>query len=148
MAADQLGISRRTLSRKLKQYRVEAAGEGAGPLGVLGGSEKHYFRAMVNTPVFITTERGQRLTVKTVNVSAGGIAVEGVDKVFKMSGALTMNLDLPGNGPRIEAVGQLVWADAHGKAGVRFAEIAPEVLHELKSWLLQKQREEGWAAEP
>src|SRR6185312_11250146 len=53
-AADQLGISRRTLSRKLKAYSMDAPDEGSAeperPLGKLSIEQKNCFRAVLEVP--------------------------------------------------------------------------------------------------
>jgi len=148
-AAEQLGISRRTLSRKLKQYRIESRpADNSLPLGVLGSGEQHYFRAMIGTAVEITSERGYKVTARSVNISEGGIAVEGIEKILQLSGPLALQLSLPGNGPHIEATGRLVWGDVQGKAGICFTQIAEETQSQLKSWLAKKQQEEGWTTQP
>src|SRR5205814_8677902 len=78
MAADQLGISRRTLSRKLKQYHLESATQPApAPLGKLSEFEQQYFRARLDVPGQIVSDDAQ-LTCKVLNVSAGGVAIDGI----------------------------------------------------------------------
>ncbi len=148
-AAEQLGISRRTLSRKLTQYRIAArrADGGPQPLGVLGASEQHYFRAGATVPVTISTAGGQSITARTANISVGGLAVEGVEKPLQLSGRLTLELNLPDGGPTIQALGKLVWADGRGRAGIHFTEVAEETQRQLRSWLTRKQQEEGWTAQ-
>lgn len=144
LAAGHLGISTRTLSRKLKQYRIEAEanGKGAG-LGVLSDGEQQYFRAGIRVPVEIT--RGtSKATVITANVSAGGIAVEGFSNVFEYAKPFTLRMSLPGMTVGIETEGRLVWADVGGKAGIHFISLPADVQRELKAWLLRRQREEGW----
>ncbi|MFZ0774090.1 MAG: sigma 54-interacting transcriptional regulator [Candidatus Sulfotelmatobacter sp.] len=45
-AADQLGISRRTLSRKLKEYNISVTpGDGTGPLGFISLEQQKFFRS-------------------------------------------------------------------------------------------------------
>src|SRR5256885_2055482 len=43
-AAEQLGVSRRTLTRKLKLYRLESAQVAASALGALSYEQQRYFR--------------------------------------------------------------------------------------------------------
>lgn len=77
MAAEQLGISRRTLSRKLKQFRIESGCESALPaltpavtLGKLSVQQHECFRASVELPVKVHAESGF-FTLRTLNVSVG-----------------------------------------------------------------------------
>jgi DNA-binding NtrC family response regulator len=144
MAADQLGISRRTLSRKLKQYNLESAARpSVGPLGQLSGSEQQYFRARLDAPAQITTGDTQ-VAGEVLNVSAGGMALAGIREPLRLAHGFTIRFVLSGTNDIIESKGQLVWAEPQGRAGVRFVDLAPEAQGRLRSWLAQKQREEGW----
>jgi DNA-binding NtrC family response regulator len=144
MAAEQLRISRRTLSRKLKQYNLESSTQpSVGPLGILSGTEQQYFRATVDVPVLITTPDAQ-IVGKALNVSAGGVAVEGIRDPLRLANGFAIRLDLPGGGGCIETRAQLVWAEPQGRAGIRFVDIVPDARDRLNRWLLQKQKEEGW----
>ena len=150
MAAAKLGIARRTLSRKLKQYRIEeeARGNGDGegindePLGVLNAHEQQYYRAVVDVPVQISCG-GTTSTVNMINISGGGMQVEGVNSPFEFSGPLQLTFSLPGMAHPLNVGGQIVWADVEGKAGIRFTSPGAAA-NELRSWLRDKQAEEGW----
>ena len=151
LAAEQLGISRRTLSRKLKQFRIE--GGAAAPelvhsaaLGKLSVQQHECFRASVELPVRVHAESGVFM-LKTLNVSAGGMAVEGIAEPFRLSGDLKVEVHLPAGFGHIVAMARLVWADAHGKAGVRFNDLPVECRHALDRWLLEVERQEGWIVE-
>lgn len=144
IAAEQLGISRRTLIRKLKQYKIQQGELAAKRLGSLGPSEQQYFRALVKIPVVLSSDAGQ-CTVNAVNVSVGGIAVKGITDPFQFAKGMQMRFEVPGIDASIQARGQIVWADVEGNAGIRFVEIAPELQRRLQHWLLQKQWEEGWS---
>jgi DNA-binding NtrC family response regulator len=152
LAAEQLGISRRTLSRKLKQFRIEG-GTTAAPvllpgvaLGKLSFQQHECFRASVELPVRVHAESGF-FTLKTLNISAGGMAVEGISEPFRLSGDLKIEFHLPAGFGLIVAMARLVWADAHGKAGVRFNDLPAECRHALNQWLLEVERQEGWVVE-
>ena len=147
LAAEQLGISRRTLSRKLKQYRIDVERRGPAPgLGLLSDEQQQYFRAAVDLPVTVKTPRGDEFTVRIVNLSYGGMAVTGITAPLKCSGELELHFGLPGSGTPVIAKGKMAWADVNGKAGIKFIEISPVVQNELKEWLAQRQQEEGWTA--
>jgi hypothetical protein len=144
MAADQLGISSRTLRRKLKQYNLESATQPAiAPLGNLSGSEQQYFRARLDIPTQITMGDAQ-LSCKVLNVSAGGAALGGIREPLRLAHGFTIRFVLPGTDHTIESKGQLVWAEPQGRAGIRFLDLAPESQRRLTFWLAQKQKEEGW----
>jgi hypothetical protein len=144
MAADQLGISSRTLRRKLKQYNLESAAQPSiAPLGKLSGSEQQYFRARLDIPTQITMGDAQ-LSGKVLNVSSGGAALDGIREPLSLAHGFTIRFVLPGTNDTIESKGQLVWAEPQGRAGVRFLDLAPESQRRLAAWLAQRQREEGW----
>lgn len=48
---------------------------------------------------------------------------------------LKLNLNLDGVGAHIETTGYVAWADALGRAGVRFSELPPEARRRLDQWL-------------
>jgi DNA-binding NtrC family response regulator len=145
MAADQLGISRRTLSRKLKQYNLQAErAEDAGPLGVLNREQQQYFRAGIEIPVTIITAGGAQFQATTINLSSGGMCVDGVDNPLHCSGILTLHFALPDSDILVEAKGQVAWADVQKKAGIRFIEFPADLQHTLDRWLHTRQLEEGW----
>lgn len=143
-AAEQLGISRRTLSRKLKQYRIDAERRSSNPLGMLGGEQQTYFRAALDVPVTIETKLGEKLTARSINLAAGGLAVSGIANPLKCAGDLEIQFTMP-EGLDVRAVGRIAWADVRGKAGLRFTELDPTVGIKLQQWIASKQQEEGWA---
>ena len=152
LAAEQLGISRRTLSRKLKQFRIEARSGGpsaavpAVVLGKMSFQQHECFRASVELPVRIHASSGV-FTLKTLNISVGGIALEGIAEPYRLSGELKAEFNLPAGFGQVIAKARLVWADAHGKAGVRFTDLPPSCRMMLNRWLLEVERQEGWTVE-
>ena len=142
-AAEQLGISRRTLSRKLKQYKIDAERRSSNPLGTLGGEQQSYFRAALDVPVSIHTKFGKELSVRSVNLAAGGLAVSGLVNPLNCSGDLEVRFTMP-EGLAVEATGRIAWADVRGKAGIRFTEIDSTLVAKLQQWIADKQQEEGW----
>ncbi|HYY70643.1 MAG TPA: sigma 54-interacting transcriptional regulator [Terriglobales bacterium] len=142
-AAEQLGISRRTLSRKLKQYRIDAERRSSNPLGMLGEEQQTYYRAALDVPVTICT-RGQELNVRSVNLATGGLAVSGITNPLKCSGDLEIRFTMP-DGLAVEATGRIVWADVRGKAGIRFTHIDSQLARKIHHWISERQQEEGWA---
>ncbi len=142
-AAEQLGISRRTLSRKLKQYKIDAERRSSSPLGALGGEQQNYFRAALDVPVTLRTKWGEDLDVRSVNLAVGGLAVSGVVNPLKCSGDLEIRFAMP-DGLAIEASGRIAWADVRGKAGIRFTHIEPDLVDKLQQWIGERQQEEGW----
>ena len=149
-AADQLGISRRTLSRKLKAYALEGPSEGETPeterpLGKLSIEQKNCFRAVLECAALIDIG-GQRFEVNALNVSMGGIGVSGLP--MRIYGAVDAHIQfqLPQRETIIKASGKLGWIDAAGRAGIKFASIENADL--LEDWIEGQLRKEGWVAAP
>ncbi|MGE0405164.1 MAG: sigma 54-interacting transcriptional regulator [Candidatus Korobacteraceae bacterium] len=143
-AADLLGISRRTLSRKLKQYREERSS--VAPLGELSSELEKQFRAHVELPVIVSCG-DVSATVKSINISRTGIAVEKMEQPFETasSGDLGIQFTLP-NHAVVRAAGRIIWADVQGRAGIRFSHAPSEGCEPLKAWLAERQRNEGWTS--
>ena len=144
-AAEQLGISRRTLSRKLGEYRITAATtEKSRALGALSLKQKKFFRAKVKLPVMLKNSQGQETLVTAVNLSVGGMGLEGLPDPRRSEGLMDISFVLPESQTRIEAKVQVVWADLEGRAGATFVVIDPAVYKELQEWTNQRMKEEGW----
>ena len=144
MAAEQLGISRRTLSRKLKQYNLNQREGDDSPLGVLNREQQHYFRAAIELPLTITNSRGEKIEARTINISSGGMCIDGLDNPLHCTGTLDIRFPMPETGMLVEAKAQVAWADVHKKAGLRFTEFPVDAKITLDRWLSTKQHEEGW----
>jgi hypothetical protein len=144
-AAEQLGISRRTLSRKLKQYNLQAEeGGGAGPLGVLNREQQQYFRASFEVPITITTAQGTQIEARGINISAGGICVSGIENPLQCAGMLMLRFPMPETGMIVETKGRVAWADVDKKAGLRFIDFPSDHQFTLDRWLSARLQEEGW----
>jgi DNA-binding NtrC family response regulator len=144
MAAEQLGISRRTLSRKLRQYRLETRGYSVNSAGA--GGQNQYFRAAIKVPIVITSRQGEE-KVETSNISTGGMAIEGIQNPFQFAGGVTVRFSIPGIVEEFSAQAQIVWADATGHAGLRFTAVDDTTAARLNTWLQEKRAQEGWTEE-
>jgi two-component system NtrC family response regulator len=144
-AAEQLGISRRTLSRKLGEYKITAApSDKSRALGALSLKQKKFFRAKVKLPVMLKNGQGQETQVTAVNLSVGGMGLEGLPDPRRSEGLMDISFVLPGSQTRIDAKVQIVWADLEGRAGATFVVIDPAVYTELQEWTNQRMKDEGW----
>jgi hypothetical protein len=147
-AAEQLGISRRTLSRKLKLYNLNGGrDEDTGPLGVLNREQQHYFRAGIDVPVKIRNSKGLEFEVRTMNLSSGGMCVSGIDNPLQYAGELELRFPMPESGDLVETKARVAWADVQKKAGLRFIAFPMEAQLALDRWLHQRQQQEGWTIE-
>ena len=144
-AAEQLGISRRTLSRKLREYEIDvSAGEGSAKLGTISQEQQKFFRAKVNVSVTLKNAHGKELQVQAVNLSTGGMGLDAVSDPGGFAGLVDVSFLLPESETVIQAKGRLVWADAGGRAGLRFVVVEPALFEQLQHWTNQKMKNEGW----
>jgi hypothetical protein len=145
-AAEHLGISRRTLSRKLREYGIDSpsGGDGSAPLGMISQEQQKFFRAKVNLPVSLRNANGKELQVQAVNLSTGGMGLDAVSDPSGFAGLLDVNFLLPDSETMMQAKGRLVWADVGGRAGLRFIVIEPALFQQLQRWTNQKMKNEGW----
>ena len=145
LAAEQLGISRRTLSRKLKEYNISfAQGESSLPLALVSAEQQKFFRARVDIPVTLKNSRGDEIQVRGVNLSTGGMGIDGLTEPLRFSGILDLRFVLPESDVVFQAKARLMWVGDDGRVGIRFAVIEPALFEQLQRWSNRKIKEEGW----
>jgi PAS domain S-box-containing protein len=145
LAAEQLGISRRTLSRKLKEYNINfAQGSGTPPLASISNEQQKFFRARVQIPVTVRNAKGEEICVQGVNLSTGGMGLDGLTEPLRFSGLLDVSFILPESDIQFEAKARLMWIGDEKRVGIRFAVIEPAIFEQLQHWSNKKMREEGW----
>jgi transcriptional regulator with PAS, ATPase and Fis domain len=145
LAAEQLGISRRTLSRKLKEYNISfSQGENSTPLGIVSSEQQKFFRARVDLPVTLKNSRGDKIQVRGVNLSTGGMGLDHLKEPLRFSGMLDIEFVLPDSEVVFQAKARLMWVGDDGRVGIRFAVIEPALFEQLQRWSNRKMKEEGW----
>jgi two-component system, NtrC family, response regulator AtoC len=145
LAAEQLGISRRTLSRKLREYNIDCPHDNRGQaLGAMGQEQQKLFRAKTRFLVSIQNPEGHEVTVTAVNLSTGGLGLDGITDPQRLRGLLDVRFLLPESNTLIEAKARIVWTDANGRAGARFAVLEPALYEVIHHWTADKMKEEGW----
>ena len=144
-AAVQLGISRRTLSRKLRDYGLSAS-RSAPPLAAaqLGDEGRQHFRAEVRVPCSLMTADGDELICSTNNLGTSGMGLEGLTTLLAYRSRLRVRFQFPGSNTLIESMATLAWADKHGCAGIVFTDTAPAVNRAISEWLQRRMLEENW----
>ena len=95
---------------------------------------RRYFRFTAELPVFLTRADGSDLVARTSNVSASGMSICS-SVTFNLGERVGLTLDLQNNGPQVLARGTVVWDDKHGKSGISFQCVRPELQRALDSWL-------------
>jgi PAS domain S-box-containing protein len=143
-AAEQLGISRRTLSRKLREYRIAVPSDDSTPLGTISQDQQKFFRAKVNIPVTLRNADGEELQVHAVNLSTGGMGLDALNDAAGFTGLLDVSFLLPDTETPMQVKGRVVWADVGGRAGLRFVVIDPRLFEALQHWSNQRMKDEGW----
>jgi PAS domain S-box-containing protein len=144
-AAEQLGISRRTLSRKLKEYNINVnPGEGANSLGFISLEQQKFFRARIQISVALKNQHGDEVCVQGVNLSTGGMGLDGLKEPMKFTGLLDVSFPLPDSETIFRAKARIVWFGGEGRVGLRFAVIDPALFEKLQHWSNNKMKDEGW----
>ena len=145
MAAEQLGISRRTLSRKLKEYNINfAPGEKVASLSSISNDQQKFFRARVEIPVTIRSPQGEEITVEGKNLSTGGMGLDGLKEPLRFAGMVDVSFVLPDSDVHFHAKARLMWVGDEGRVGIRFAVIEPALFEQLQHWTNRKMKEDGW----
>ena len=144
-AAEQLGISRRTLSRKLKEYNINVnAGDAVNTLGYISLEQQKFFRARIQLAVTLKNQQGEECSVQGVNLSTGGMGLDGLKEPMKFTGLLEVSFPLPESEAIFRAKARIVWFGGEGRVGLRFAVIDPALFEQLQHWSNQKMKDEGW----
>src|SRR5271166_1320050 len=144
-AAEQLGISRRTLSRKLKEYNISVApGDGTNPLGFISLDQQKFFRARIQLNVTLKNQQGDEACVQGVNLSTGGMGLDGLKEPMRFAGLLEVSFPLPDTEHVFRAKARIVWMGDEGRVGLRFAVIDPALFAQLQQWTNKRMKDEGW----
>jgi two-component system, NtrC family, response regulator AtoC len=143
-AAQKLGISVRTLRRKLSKYKQNGDVGPAASMGQLGTFQQRYFRVSIELPITLT-DGEQVVQATTVNVSSGGVAFRSQARL-QHDALLDISFTLEGEESPIQAKGKLAWTGPQGLGGLNFVEIHPAFQRKLDRWLEARVQAEGWMA--
>lgn len=141
-AAEALGISRRTLIRKLKSYREAGTDETVGTLQV---EQQRYYRAHVSVPVTLKYA-DEQFEATLVNISLGGAAVH-TDRALKCGVEASIRFPIPETDVEAELSGKITWAGKDGQHGIQFGDIPANIRTNLQRWLLTQMKKDGWNLE-
>src|SRR5579864_4216732 len=143
-AAEALGISRRTLIRKLKVYREAGLEDASGSLSL---SQQRYYRAQLELPIK-TKYAGEQFDAVLLNISAGGAGIR-TEKPLKSGAPIALVFPIPGSNTQapIELPGRITWTNKSGQYGIQFAEIPPSLRTSLQRWLRVEMKKDGWDVE-
>jgi hypothetical protein len=141
-AAEALGISRRTLLRKLKTYREH---ETDTVVGTLGAEQQRYYRKQTSAPIKLKYG-DEWLDATLLNISLGGAAVS-VHKMLSRDVPVTIRFSIPETNTQAELQARVAWASKEGHHGVQFSEVSSEVRTHLQRWFQSEMKKEGWRDE-
>ena len=147
-AAEQLGISRRTLSRKLKEYNINMnSADAADSLAYVSLQQQKFFRARIQLAVALKNQQGEEVCVQGVNLSTGGMGVDGLKEPMKFTGLLDVSFPLPDSETVFRAKARIVWFGGEGPGvglSTSKAVIDPALFEQLQHWTNNKMKNEGW----
>ena len=138
-AAQALGISRRTLIRKLKAYR--AAGVDA-PAGSLSPLQQRYYRVRLEIPVRVKCAN-EHFQGTLLNLSLGGAGIK-TDKMQRYGAPVVLAFRLSGSNKEMEVAGRVTWTNKDGQHGIEFLELPPALRSTLQRWLWAEMKKDGW----
>jgi transcriptional regulator with PAS, ATPase and Fis domain len=141
-AAEALGISRRTLLRKLKSYREN---EGEASVGTLGAEQQRYYRKQTSSPVKLKYAE-EWLDANMLNISLGGAAVS-VHKLLSQGAPVVIRFTIPETEIQAELHGHIAWANNEGHHGIQFGEAPSEIRTHLQRWFQAEMKKDGWREE-
>ena len=79
-----------------------------------------------------------------VNLSTGGMGLDGLKEPTKFAGLLDVKFSLPDSESIFQAKARIVWFGGEGRVGLRFSVIDPVLFEQLQHWSNQKMKDEGW----
>lgn len=138
--AEALGISRRTLIRKLKNYREEGAEKS--PAGRLSLSQQRYYRAQLEAPVRVRSENDE-FGGTLLNLSIGGAGLK-AEKVLKFGIPVSLSFEVPDTSTQAELTGLVAWTNKEGHQGIQFDQVSAPLRTALQRWLREQMHKDGW----
>ena len=107
--------------------------------GMILRERRRYFRCPLSIPVVIQRESREEVHCKSVNISAGGIAVNTSVPIVPGEN-VRLQFTLPDRTVSFVAVSTVCWS-REGNLGVRFLSMSGEQKSELQAWLSRKLEE-------
>lgn len=133
LAAEHLGIPRRTFCRKLSEMHITLDDQ-RNSRRKISHEQPLGRRQELQIPISISTNTGRSFAAASRNLSLGGLGVQArppLDAAEELSIAFT----LPGSRRRIEVHGVVAWSHPEGIAGIRFVNMTPSKIEVLSRWL-------------
>src|SRR5436305_10665731 len=93
---------------------------------------RQYYRHCVSPLAYVRVDHANGGIIRDLNEC--GLGVQAVAPLHTDQ-VVHLRFDLLRPRVRIEATGQVMWADRSGQAGIRFLDLAPVTRRDLKEWL-------------
>ena len=138
-AAEALGISRRTLLRKLKTYREN---ESETAVGTLCAEQQRYYRKQTSAPVQLK-HADEWMTANLLNISLGGASVS-VHRLLSQGAQVTLRFQIPETDVQAELQGRIAWANNEGHHGMQFNDVPSDIRTHLQRWFQSEMKKDGW----
>jgi len=116
----------------------------ADSLGVISLEQQKFFRARIQLPVTLKNQQGEEASVQGVNLSTGGMGLDGLQQPMRFAGLLDVSFPIPETETVFRAKARIVWMGDEGRVGLRFAVIDPALFEQLQRWTNKKMKDEGW----
>src|SRR5579863_5771536 len=108
------------------------------PLQAVTVNRRRRFRHKVRTPAYaglLGESKAATLDLHAIsNISEDGIAIEW-NSTFEAGRRFELQLELAESSGPINTTAEVIWCDAAGRCGMRFAELPPSGLFRLRGWL-------------
>jgi DNA-binding NtrC family response regulator len=143
-AAEALGISRRTLIRKLKTYREAGLDNSSGTLSM---SQQRYYRAQLELPIKMKYA-GEEFDAMLLNISAGGAGTK-TERLLKSGAPVSLVFPIPGGNSDAptEFSGRVTWTNKTGQYGIQFDDLPTALRTTLQRWLHSEMKKDGWGVD-
>ena len=142
-AAAELGISRRTLSRKLRTYGLSSKHRAAQVINVPDDGGRQNYRAEILVPVTIKTPDGLEFECRATNLSESGIGIEGLETTIGPRTTVKITFQIPDAESALTTTARVAWDDKRGGVGLLFTAIDSPALKEVRRWLLTQMADEA-----
>jgi hypothetical protein len=147
LAAEHLGMPRRTFCRKLNHYQI-TLGRRSGYSAKSVARPVVFHRTEINVPVSMTDSTGHIFTAEARNLSVGGLGLQSVQPPVQTAEELTVSFMLPGSRRPTEVHGVVVWSQPNGTAGIKFIGVSDATAGLIRDWISNhRQRPPAEAAE-
>ena len=104
---------------------------------------RHSLRQKVNTPAFASFDGVTGGMI--LDLSEEGMSMQALAPI-EASSTLALHLSLGEPATHLETTGYVAWADALGRAGIRFSDLPDHARARLRQWLTQNASRPSWKA--